>query len=214
MNLEQQLNDLNLHWQAAWMQTSIKVLLILIGSWLLWFVLKFVIRRSTVHLMQKREGESARRGQTLIDLSLNATKVLVLALAITLILGELGINLGPILAAAGVLGVAIGFGAQSLVADVLNGFFFIAENQVRVGDIVVAADKAGVVESIGLRTLSLRSFDGVLHIIPHSSVTVVSNMTHQYSRALVAVGVSYKEDPEQVARVLQEVAEEMRNDPE
>lgn len=138
----------------------------------------------------------------------------LLALALTLVLGELGVNIGPLLAAAGVAGLAIGFGAQSLVRDFLNGFFFLLEGQVRVGDIVEAGGKSGVVEAMTLRTLTLRDFAGRVHIIPHGEISAVTNYTRDFSRAVIEVGVAYREDAERVLDLLREEAAAMAADPE
>jgi len=129
-----------------------------------------------------------------------------------LVLGEFGIDLKPILAGAGILGLAVGFGAQTLVKDVITGFFILLENQIRVGDTVTAAGCTGVVEAVNLRTTVLRDFDGTTHIIPNSAITVVTNATRDWSRALLDVGVAYKEDTDRCELVLREVGASIEKD--
>jgi moderate conductance mechanosensitive channel len=131
-----------------------------------------------------------------------------------MILSELGINLAPLIAAAGIGGLAIGFGAQNLVRDVISGFFLIIENQVRVGDVVNINNKGGVVENITLRIIRLRDLHGTVHFIPHGQVTLVSNLTKDYSRYVFDVGVAYREDVDEVIGVLQEIGDGLANDPD
>jgi small conductance mechanosensitive channel len=129
-----------------------------------------------------------------------------------LVLGEFGVDLKPILAGAGILGLAVGFGAQTLVKDVITGFFILLENQIRVGDTVTAAGCTGVVEAVNLRTTVLRDQDGTTHIIPNSAITVVNNATRDWSRALLDVGVAYKEDTDRCEMVLRELGTSMEKD--
>jgi small-conductance mechanosensitive channel len=134
-----------------------------------------------------------------------------------LILGNVGVNLAPLLASAGVAGVALGFGAQSLVRDTLSGFFILLENQFGVGDIVDVRTTAGVVggkvESLTLRITTLRAFDGTLHLIPNGNVVLVSNKSRGWARAIVDVRVAYGEGVQKVREVLDELFEELRTEP-
>jgi len=129
-----------------------------------------------------------------------------------MILKEIGIEIAPILATAGVGGLALGFGAQSLVKDVISGFFLLLEDQVRVGDLVQVDGRAGPVEKITLRTISIRDISGNVHVVPNGSVNVVMNMTKDYSRYVFDVGVAHREDPDEVFAVLREIGEEMQKD--
>ena len=131
-----------------------------------------------------------------------------------MVTAECGIAIGPLLAGAGIAGLAIGFGAQSLVKDVISGFFIILENQIRVGDVVTIAGAGGIVEEISLRTIRLRDVEGRVHIVPNGLIEVATNFTHEWSRALVEIPVAYKEDVDRVIAVLQEVGEELRADPD
>ncbi len=131
-----------------------------------------------------------------------------------MILSEVGIDMKPLLAAAGLGGLAIGFGAQSLVKDIITGFFILLENQIRVGDVVEIAGVGGLVEEVKLRTITLRDLEGNVHIVPNGAVDKVKNYTHLYSYYLFNIGVSYREDTDEVAAVLKEVGADLQADPE
>jgi small conductance mechanosensitive channel len=124
------------------------------------------------------------------------------------------INIEPLLASAGIAGLAIGFGAQTLVKDVINGFFILVENQYEVGNTVRVAGVSGTVEAITMRTTSLRDSDGTLHIVPNSTIQIVSNMTRDWSQVSLHVAVDYSEDSERVVHILQEVAQDLSADGE
>lgn len=156
-----------------------------------------------------------QRTATLTQALHHVIRVLVWTMAVLLILGEVGISLGPLLAGAGIAGVALGFGAQSLVRDFLSGFFILLENQYGVGDIIVVnadANISGKVESISLRITQIRSFDGTLHTVPNGNIQFVGNRTKGWARAVVDVGVAYGEDVRGVRDVLEELFEEVRQD--
>jgi small conductance mechanosensitive channel len=133
--------------------------------------------------------------------------------ATTLILSELGIAVAPILGAAGVIGLAVGFGAQSLVKDYFAGFFILLENQMRQGDVVDIAGKAGLVEEITLRYVRLRDYDGNVHFVSNGLITTVTNMSRGYAQSVVDVGVAYREDTDEALAVMRETGAEMRADP-
>jgi small conductance mechanosensitive channel len=155
-----------------------------------------------------------KRADTLTHVIHDVTRVVILAVGSMMILSEVGVDLKPILAAAGLGGLAIGFGAQSLVKDVISGFFIILENSVRVGDVVEIAGVGGLVEEVKLRTITLRDLSGNVHVIPNGVIDKVKNMTKLYSFYLFDVGVAYREDVDEVMGVLQEIAEEVRRDPQ
>jgi predicted dipeptidase len=157
--------------------------------------------------------ELEKRAQTISRILRQASFILVWSVTIMLVLAELGVDLKPILAGAGILGLAIGFGAQTLVKDVITGFFILLENQIRVGDVVTAAGFTGEVEAVNLRTTVLRDVDGKTHIIPNSAITVVTNATRDFSRALLDVGVSYREDTDRALMVMRQVGSAMEKDP-
>jgi small conductance mechanosensitive channel len=128
-------------------------------------------------------------------------------------LGQLGLDITPILAGAGIAGLAVGFGAQNLVRDVISGFFMVLENQVRVGDVAVVNGTGGLVEAITFRTIVLRDLAGVVHVFPHGTVNTLANMTKEWSAYVIDVGVAYKEDTDRVVDIMRRVAEELRRDP-
>ena len=129
-----------------------------------------------------------------------------------MILSEMGVDLKPLLAAAGLGGLAIGFGAQSLVKDLISGFFILWENSIRIGDVVEVAGVAGLVEEVELRTIKLRDLSGNLHVIPNGVIDKVKNLTKDYSYCVIEIGVAYRENVDEVMGVLQDIAEDMRRD--
>jgi moderate conductance mechanosensitive channel len=159
-------------------------------------------------------SEREKRAQTLGMIVRRGGTAAIWLVAGSMLLGELGVDIHPLLAGAGIAGVALGFGAQTLVRDVIAGFFILLENQIRVGDVVQAGGVGGLVEAITLRTTVLRDIEGRVHVVPNGSVDVVTNFTRGWSRALLDVGVAYKEDTDRCFRVLREVAHDMEADPE
>ena len=161
----------------------------------------------------EEDQEFQKRTQTLGSILRYAVSITILIVGIMIILKEVGIAIGPLLAAAGIVGLAVGFGAQSLVKDVITGFFILLEDQIRVGDVVHVAGKAGIVEKINLRTTMLRDLAGNAHYVPNGTIDTVTNMTKEYSRYVFEVGVAYREDVDEVIEVMKEVDEDLRNDP-
>lgn len=154
------------------------------------------------------------RVRTLLPLLRRFVSIALGLIATLIVLSELGINIAPLLAGAGVIGLAIGFGAQTLVKDVITGIFILAEETVSVGDIVDLGGNAGVVEDISIRTIRLRDTEGIVHVIPFSEVTRIKNMTRGFARALFDIGVSYREDIDEVIGVIVALAAEFRAEPE
>ena len=138
--------------------------------------------------------------------------VIIVVIATVLILSELGIAVAPILGAAGVIGLAVGFGAQSLVKDYFAGFFILLENQIRQGDVVDIAGKAGLVEEVTLRYVQLRDYEGNVHIVSNGLITTVTNMSRGFAQAVVDVGVAYRENTDDATDVMRAVGAEMRAD--
>lgn len=126
--------------------------------------------------------------------------------------GHLGVNLGPILASAGVVGLAVGFGAQHLVRDLVSGFFLLLENQLRVGDVAIINGTGGLVESVTFRTVVLRDQAGVVHVFPNGAITTLANATKDWSAYVIDVAISYKEDPDRVIAIMRQVADGMMAD--
>ncbi len=201
---------------AEWLLSNgLRILFIVLFTWFFLKLKKKVTERFITFLLQKKEdAEFQKRTQTLVTIIRYALTAVILAVASMMILKELGINIGPVLAAAGILGVALGFGAQSLVKDILSGFFIILEDQIRVGDVVEIGGKSGLVEKIGLKTTVLRDLAGNVHFVPNGEIKVVTNMTKEYSRYVLDIGVAYKEDVDKVMEVIKEIDEGLRNDPD
>ena len=166
-------------------------------------------RRITSHM---DNIEQVRRVETLARVFRYITTVLVSLIAGMLILSEIGVSIAPILGAAGVVGLAVGFGAQSLIKDYFTGFFLLLENQIRQGDVVDAGGKSGAVEEVTLRYVRLRDYDGIVHFIPNNLITTVSNMSRGFAFAVIDANVAYREDLDHVMRVIHRVAAELRND--
>ena len=159
-------------------------------------------------------NEEIKRENTLISIFHGVIRVVVWAIAVLTILAEVGINITPLLAGAGVLGLAIGFGAQSLVSDMLAGLFIMMEDQYRVGDVVNIAGTGGSVQSINLRKTTLRDLDGIEHHIPNGEIKKASNLSKGFARINLNVGIAYDSDLEKVIKVVNQVGEAMANDPE
>lgn len=199
-----------------WLMTSgLQILLIVVGAFVVMKVLRLLITKIQRFFEDEdpaTRSEREKRAETLTRTLGNIATIVVWFFAGMMILKELGVEIGPILAGAGIAGLAVGFGAQSLVKDFLSGIFIIIENEFRVGDVVKIADTAGLVEKISLRTTTLRDLEGKVHIIPNGEISVVTNMTKEWSRFLIDVGVAYKEDVDYVMEVLKEVGEGMERD--
>ncbi len=162
---------------------------------------------------RQRDVEFQKRTETLGSVIRHALDVLIFGVAVMMLLKELGIEIGPILAAAGVVGLAIGFGAQNLVQDVISGFFILLEDQIRVGDVVKIAGVDGLVEKVNLRMTVLRDQSGNVHYVRNGKIDLVTNMTKEYSRYVFDIGVAYRENIDEVIEVLQQIDAELRNDP-
>jgi small conductance mechanosensitive channel len=186
---------------------------ILLAAWLLQAVAARFIRVFRSYMERRTGGEQLARVQTLSRVFRNAAAIVIAIVAGTLILGELGISVAPILATAGVAGIAIGFGAQSLIKDYFNGVFLLLDDQVRVGDVVAIAGKDGFVEEVTLRYVRLRNWYGHVHYVPNGEITTVTNMTREFGQAVVEARVAYREDADRALDVMREVGEAMRADP-
>ena len=158
--------------------------------------------------------ERSQRARTLLPLARNALRVVVGVIAALMILSEIGIDIAPVLAGVGVAGLAIGFGAQTLVKDIITGLFILLEDSVAVGDVVTAGGHTGTVEAITIRTIRMRDLQGQVHTVPYSSVDTISNMTKEFSYYLIDMGVAYREDYDEVVAVMREVGAGLQEDPE
>lgn len=160
------------------------------------------------------EEEIDQRVDTLASVFTGSGRAIIVLVALLTLLPLAGISIGPLLAGAGIVGIALGFGAQSLVKDIISGLFILLDNQYSKGDVVRAAGISGLVEDVGLRRTVLRDLDGIVHYIPNGEISVASNFTQEYSRVNMNVGVSYSEDLDHVMQVINRVGEEMAADAE
>jgi small conductance mechanosensitive channel len=189
------------------------VLLILGLAWFLQALANRLIRLFRRYMEAKApSADEQARIQTLARVFRNSAAIVIAIVAGTLVLGELGVSVAPILATAGVAGVAIGFGAQSLIKDYFTGFFLLLEDQVRQGDVVEVAGKGGLVEEVTLRHVRLRDMDGHVHYIPNGEIKLVTNRTRGFATPVVEVGIAYRENIDQVLQLMREEAARLRAD--
>lgn len=215
----QQLRELLVDWRGDSVkflhEDAPKILLVLIIAMI---VLRVVHRltRGMVALRSRRlpSGIRVQQIQTLASVINSIASFVVWLVATMTILARLGVNLGPLLASAGIAGLAIGFGAQTLVKDFINGFFVLLEDQYNIGDAVRLAGVKGTVEDMTLRRTVLRDDDGTVHIIPNSQLQIVSNMTRDWAQVALQVSVAYSEASDKVIDLLKQVGEEIRHDPQ
>jgi small conductance mechanosensitive channel len=191
---------------------TLRIIAILIVAWLLQAVAARLIRIFRAYMVGRTGPDEVGRVETLARVFRNAAAIVIVILAGTLVLGELGVSIAPILATAGVAGIAIGFGAQSLIKDYFNGFFLLLDDQVRQGDVVQVADKGGLVEEVTLRYVRLRDLEGHVHFVPNGEIKVVTNRTREFATAVIEVGVAYREDPDECFGVMREVHGALRAD--
>ncbi len=190
-----------------------RLLFILILTFVLLRVSKAVSKKMLKLVSARNKDiEFQKRADTLAAVIRYVLTILILLIAVMMVLKEFKMEVGPIIAAAGVLGSAVGFGAQSLVKDIISGFFILLEDQIRVGDVVQIADKGGLVEKVNLKMTILRDLAGNVHYVPNGQITVVTNMTKDYSRYVFEIGVAYREDVDEVIEVIKKVDEELRQD--
>lgn len=198
------------------LQHGIRILIILVIGVALWFALKKLLppllRRSII----KTKGESKegikKRTDTLTSVLMGLSKILIAIIVVFMILAEVDVPIGPALAGLGVAGIAVGFGAQYLIRDLIAGFFVILENQYRVGDVARIADIAGLVEEINLRKTVLRDLDGIVHHIPNGEIRVASNYTRHFARVNLNVSVAYGTNLDHAINVLNRVGQELAAD--
>ncbi|MGH6904240.1 MAG: mechanosensitive ion channel family protein, partial [Geminicoccaceae bacterium] len=190
------------------------LILVVVGvSYLLWLGINHLIASYLRKLdAQTGTARSSTRTRTALVLARNVAFVALCVIGGMVILSELGLNIGPLLAGAGVIGIAIGFGAQHLVQDVITGLFNLIEDTFAVGDVVDLAGKSGVVEAVTIRTVRLRDAGGNVHTIPFSAIAGVTNMSKDFSFAVFDIAVAYSESVDEVMRVIKEVAEDLRRD--
>jgi moderate conductance mechanosensitive channel len=194
----------------------VRIFFILLVAWIITRILNRWFPTLRAHIVKQmlaqrggEDGELEKRANTIGGIIRKTIATVVWILAAMMALKEAGFNIGPILAGAGILGVAVGFGAQNLVHDVISGMFMLLENQIRVNDVAILNGTAGLVESIHLRTTVLRGLDGTIHVFRNGAINTLSNMTHGFSYYVFDLGVAYKEDTDHVVEVLRGVADEI-----
>lgn len=209
----------SLDWQVL-INTCMRILLVLVFALVALGLVKRLLQHMQQQLTKKAQvegeppSESAKRVETLTRLVRQAVNLILFITVFLVVLRELGVDIAPILAGAGILGLAVGFGAQNLVRDVISGFFFILENQVRVGDVAIINGTGGLVEAVNFRTIVLRDVSATVHVFPNGTIDTLSNMTHTWSAYVFDIGVAYKEDTDRVVELLQQVGRQMREDPD
>jgi small-conductance mechanosensitive channel len=197
------------------LRLGLRVLGIWILAWLGWRVVRIVAHRIEASVDDGDDSITTlreQRGRTISQLLRNVGRVVIVTLAILLTFNVF-INIAPILAGAGILGLAISFGAQSLVRDIITGFFILLENQFAIGDVIEVAGKSGVVERMTMRVVVLRDLEGVMHVIPNGEIKVVSNKTRGWARAVVDIAVPYTEDVDRILEVVRDEAAQFSTDP-
>jgi small conductance mechanosensitive channel len=194
--------------------SALRICGILIAAWLAIVAAQRAIRGLRIRIASRLgDREAVQRAETLGRVFRYLAAVIVSLIAGMLVLGELGVSVAPILGAAGVVGLAVGFGAQSLVRDYFTGFFLLVEDQIRQGDVVKLGEHAGLVEQVTLRYVQLRDYDGNVHFVPNGMITSVVNMGRGHAQAVVDIGVAYSADIDTAMALMHEVAAELRRDP-
>ena len=207
---------LNRFW--PWVLThGIRIFLVAIFAWILYRYINIVIRKivlmSMVSDADKNSEAERKRKDTLSRIFSWVTRILILTMATLIILQEVGVPIGPILAGAGILGLALGFGGQYLIRDLISGFFIILENQYRIGDVVNLDGTSGLVEDISLRLTTLRDLDGNVHHVPHGEIKRVSNLSKYFSRVNLNIRIAYHSKLDHVIEVVNKIGNEMAEDP-
>ena len=193
-------------------QVFVNIFIIFFIGFLGWKTLSTLIKKKLNSLESSKDEAQTQRVNTLFRILKNFVSIAILIVVIMLILSELGIEIGPLIAAAGVVGLAVGFGSQTLVKDIITGLFIILEGQITIGDIVEVAGHSGRVEAITIRTVRLRDVNGHLHVIPFSEVTTVKNITQDQDYHSFELGVSYNEDVDNVIEIIEKIGLELQKD--
>ncbi|RSL31079.1 mechanosensitive ion channel family protein [Salibacterium salarium] len=190
---------------------ALQIVLVIIGFFIVRAIGKKIINRAFSRMQEQRNMHPGRV-QTLLKLSINVFSYILIFIFITILIGIFGLEIAPIIAGAGIVGLAVGFGAQGLVSDIVTGFFILLEKQIDVEDYVTAAGIGGVVEEVGLRTTQIRGFDGTLHFIPNREISTVNNHSRGNMRAMVDISISYDDNIDEAVRILQDVCDQVASD--
>ena len=199
--------------------SALRIILIAFFAWVAMRTIRHIISPMLRRLLsmraddQAQDAEVEKRARTLEGVSSASGNFLIVSVAFLIILGEIGINVAPLIAGAGVVGIAIAFGAQAFIRDIIGGIFIMLEDQYRVGDVVRIGGVAGLVEDINLRRTVLRDLDFIVHVIPNGEVRIASNFTKEKSRVNLNIEVAYKEDLDHVTEVINRVGNELSQDP-
>ncbi|MBD3420676.1 MAG: mechanosensitive ion channel [Chitinivibrionales bacterium] len=206
------------HWGI---QVLPSILLILILAFILLKLANVLVTRLKPIMNDRMQSggkldasEIEKRVDTLAGILASTLRITVWVVILMLLLKRLGVDVAPIIAGAGIIGLAVGFGAQELVRDFISGFFMLMENQVRTGDVAIVNGTGGLVQNVGLRTIVLRDLSGVVHVFQNGKINTLSNMTKEWSAMVFDIGVAYKEDTDKVVEIMKAVAEELRKDEE
>ena len=196
---------------------GIKILIIIAGAYFLnklgRRIIKQIIKTAIISDKSPTRVSEQKRAETLIRIFSFTMKIIIITTLLLMLLQEIGVQIGPILAGLGIVGLAVGFGGQYLIRDVITGLFIILENQYRIGDVVNFDGTGGLVEDISLRMTTIRDLDGTVHHIPHGEIKKVANLTKYFARVNLNIGVSYGSNLEQVIKVINDTGTEMSNDP-
>jgi small conductance mechanosensitive channel len=201
-----------------WLLThGLKIVIILVIAYVAKITLSRIIRRAVILAVVAEDGIAAeeaekKREETLIRIFNGALAVILITITLLMVLQEIGVEIAPLLAGAGIIGLAFGFGGQYLIRDLISGLFLILENQYRIGDVVNINSTGGLVEDISLRMTTLRDLNGTVHHIPHGEITMVSNLSKSFARVNIDVGISYSSDIEHVIKVVNRVGLELSED--
>jgi len=195
-------------------KAGVRIVMIIMIAFVITFIARRLITKLKSYLKTKAEDnpEESKRVDTLARVFRYIATIVITVIAMIQILNEVGISIAPVLAAAGVVGVAIGFGAQSLVKDYFTGFVLLLENQVRQGDVVEVGSKSGFVEEVTLRYIKMRDYAGNVHYVPNGTITTVTNMSREFAFAVIDVAVAYRENIEQVMEIMETVGSTLRED--
>jgi len=214
LNLEK-----SLQWILAWFSANAshaaRIALVLVVALLLLRAIRVLVPRIREHLASRQESiEDAKRIQTLMRVAHYLLSLSTLGVATLLVMGEIGISLAPILGAAGIVGIAVGFGAQTLVKDYVGGLLLLVENQIRVGDMIEVSGKTGIVEEVSLRFIRLRDYGGNVYFIPNGTITVITNSSLGFAYAVLDISITYGSDIDTAMNIMRKVDEDLRADPE
>lgn len=202
-------NPLDAPWFGTAVKTTFNLVFVVFMALAIWEVISIALQI----VLRRAAGDNATRTQTILPIVRNVLFIVYAILFALMILSEIGINIMPLLAGAGIVGVAIGFGAQTMVKDFITGFTILMEDVIRVGDVAKVAGHEGAIEKITLRKIQLRDFGGRVYTIPFGEITTIENATKDFSFYVMDIGVSYKSDTDHVCEVLRRIDTDLRADP-